>query len=458
MQTSSLLLVLQCRLHCDPGFVSHRTPVVTCSDGRYTPAKPSSFVCQPAAALVFSQSGEVEVVSEKCSMTLGQVPDFAGQGRTASLLDNQIVLIGNNTLSGSEGNFISIQNPRDGLLAINYSKETFPSRGSPFRHSALTSDNKLTLLGGKYKSRAKLDQNTWTDIKLKWVESQKEFTPNFFSACTLQQGRDSFYVFGGAEILNKATVVRNTILHINTTSLLVREIGTMSRPRMAFGCEFLNKSAILLAGGHSDAANPVQSIQPDEIINLTDSFPSLESKPLSSRPISTLLPSTDSLWRLQHSLIRINETIFALGGLTTEWRPNSYTSTAKETTTTTTTATMISFKTAVIKAFNEATLSWEESGKNLKSEDSGEIVIVPFPASSLDCVPDCKCGVSRGGKRIFGGVNAEVGHSDSLLNFSFCSEGRVSLDGCNITRRGKNCRRERMWWHNCEFICLLKEN
>ena len=178
----SFFSALQCQLNCEPGFVSNQNPVVTCTDGRYTPRKPSSFVCQPAAALIISQSGELEVVSDKCSMTFGQFRNLSGQGRTASLLDDQIVLIGNNTLSGNEGNYISIQNPRDGLLALTYTKETFPSRGSPFRHTALASENKLTLLGGKYKSRAKLEQNTWTDIKLKWEESQKVFVPNFFSA------------------------------------------------------------------------------------------------------------------------------------------------------------------------------------------------------------------------------------------------------------------------------------
>ena len=87
--------------------------------------------------------------SDQCSMALADLPDFSGHGRTGSLLDNQIVLIGNKTLSGSEGQFISIQNPRDGLLALKYTKEDFPSRGTPFQHIALPSGNELTLLGGK---------------------------------------------------------------------------------------------------------------------------------------------------------------------------------------------------------------------------------------------------------------------------------------------------------------------
>ena len=318
----SVFSALQCRLQCESGFVSNQNPVVTCTDGKYTPKKPSSFVCQPAAALVFSQSGEIEVISEKCSMTLGQFRNFSGQGRTASLLDNQIVLIGNNTLSGNEGSYVSIQNPRDGLLTMNYTKETFPSRGSPFHHAALASDNKLTLLGGKYKTRSKMEQNTWTDFKLKWEESQKAFTPIFFSACTLQQGLDLFYVFGGAELRGKTTFVRNTILQINTTSLMVRELGAMNKSRMAFGCDFLNARTILISGGYSDPANPVQSIEPDEIITLSHSTFSSEVQYVSDIS-SCILPIEDSLWRFQHSLIRMNETIFALGGLTTDWKENS---------------------------------------------------------------------------------------------------------------------------------------
>ena len=402
-----LFSALQCRLHCDPGYVSHRTPVVTCAEGRYTPAKPSSFVCQPAAALVFSHTGEVEVLSKKCSMALANSQDFSGHGRTASLLDKQIILIGNDTLSGSEGNFISIQNPRDGLLAMKYTKETFPTRGSPFQHTALSSENQLNLLGGRYKSRTRFEQSTWMDISLKWEESQNAFVPKFFSACSVQNDTDSFYVFGGAETLdNKSTSVRDHILHINTTSLMVKLVGTMKKPRMAFGCEFLNKSCILLSGGYSDAANPLQSIAPDEIFSMAPSVASfdrtesvflpyllapealsLEDNSLDDGTGSLLLPMTDSLQRFQHSLIRMDEVVFAFGGLD---KDNS--------------------SSAKVQVFNEATKSWENHDRNLTSQNTEELLVVPFPTSSLDCAFECQCGRSNsmGSTRIFDGSNTEV--------------------------------------------------
>ena len=402
-----LFSALQCRLHCDPGYVSHRTPVVTCAEGRYTPAKPSSFVCQPAAALVFSHTGEVEVLSKKCSMALAHSHDFSGRGRTASLLDKQIILIGNDTLSGSEGNFISIQNPRDGLLAMKYTKETFPTRGSPFQHTALSLENQLNLLGGRYKSRTRFEHSTWMDINLKWEESQKAFVPKFFAACSVQNDTDSFYVFGGAETLhNKSTSVRDQILHINTTSLMVKLVGTMKKPRMAFGCEFLNKSFILLSGGYSDPVNSLQSIAPDEIFSIAPSVVSfdgtesvflpyllapealsLEDDSLDDGTGSFLLPMTDSLQRFQHSLIRMDEVVFAFGGLD---KDNS--------------------TSAKIKLFNEATKSWENHDQNLTSKNSEELLVVPFPTSSLDCAFECQCGRSNsmGSTRIFNGSNTQV--------------------------------------------------
>ena len=256
-----LFSALQCRLHCEPGFVSHRTPVVDCVDGKYEPAKPSTFVCQPAAALIFTQTGEVEIVSKTCSMALTHFREFSSHGRSASLLDRELVILGNDTLSGTGGNYITIQHPRDGLLAIKYTKESFPTRGSPFLHTALASQNRLTVIGGKYKTRAKLEQYTWIDINLKWEENNKgPFAPTFYSACTVKYAPNSFYVFGGAQTVKEVTSVRSTILHINTTSLLVKEVGNMKRPRMSLGCEVLSKGVFVLSGGYSNPSSPLDSI------------------------------------------------------------------------------------------------------------------------------------------------------------------------------------------------------
>ena len=89
-------------------------------------------------------------------------------------------------------------------------------------------------------------------------------------------------------------------------------------------------------------------------------------------------------------MVRMDNTIFAFGGLTEENSP-----------------------TDEIKMFNEGSQRWEEYDYKLKSKDTEELVAIPFPISSLDCVPDnCNCGlantIDNSGARIYGGNETDV--------------------------------------------------
>ena len=157
---------------------------------------------------------------------------------------------------------------------------------------------------------------------------------------------------------------------------------------MSFGCEVLSKGVFLLSGGFSNHSNPNGSIEPDEIFNVT------------SPDNHVLLSEEESLKRFQHQMVRMNQTIFAFGGLTEE------NSTTDE-----------------IKIFIEESKSWEDFDYKLKSKDTGELVAIPYPVSSLDCVPeDCNCGlantIGNSGARIFGGNEADVRFDDKYYHFS----------------------------------------
>ena len=90
--------------------------------------------------------------------------------------------------------------------------------------------------------------------------------------------------------------------------------------------------------------------------------------------------------RFQHKLIRMDQTLLAIGGITNN---------------------NLTFK--EIKIFDEASEKWTVDGRGLKSEDIADLVVLPFPTSSLDCVPEtCECGVSKSRSRIFGGTDADV--------------------------------------------------
>ena len=99
----------------------------------YEPFKPSAFVCQPAGALIITKGGEIEVVSQKCSMAIATFPKFSGTGRTSSLLDEELILLGDDDL-GTKGQYISIQKPRDGLLAMTYTVQTHSIQHLPHQH------------------------------------------------------------------------------------------------------------------------------------------------------------------------------------------------------------------------------------------------------------------------------------------------------------------------------------
>ena len=68
-----------------------------------------------------------------------------------------------------------------------------------------------------------------------------------------------------------------------------------------------------------------------------------------------------------------------------------------------------------IAVFNATTSTWIELMQGLHSTNTSELVVLPFPISSLDCLPDeCHCGIANRRGRIFGGNNAEVRNISSL--------------------------------------------
>ena len=137
-------------------------------------------------------------------MAIATFPNFSGIGRTSSLLDEELLLLGDDYL-GTKGRYISIQKPRDGLLAIKYTVHDLPLTQSAHQHSSLVSRNTLTVVGGKFKSRGKLSKFTWTELSLKW-ENGTKYTLDVTNACSVKVGVDVHIVFGGERQVNGQTV------------------------------------------------------------------------------------------------------------------------------------------------------------------------------------------------------------------------------------------------------------
>ena len=159
---------LQCRLDCDPGYVAQKTPIITCVKGRYQPQAPNTYVCAPAVALIVSSRGEVEVFSKNknCSQKIVDSPHFGGQGHTVDLLDEQLILLGDNSQLGGKFDYKSIHHPRKGLLGMKFSKEVSPVGNSPLWHTSHVYGNQLLAIGGEFQSNARLSSTVWRGLNL----------------------------------------------------------------------------------------------------------------------------------------------------------------------------------------------------------------------------------------------------------------------------------------------------
>ena len=289
--------------------------------------------------------------SDKCSKTVTNLPNYGGIGRTLSLRDQELILLGNNEV----GQYVSILKPREGLLGMKFLEKVYPLQNLPFQHSSLVSQNTLFVIGGKNRSNGRLSGSKWEAISFTWSEDGSIFDPDFEDACTLKVSLNEHIIFGGKNFGNK-------VVKIDTANLVAIRMKPMSRSRMSHGCQLMNENkVVLLSGGLWSNV-----VQQDELYNIE------------SEEVIKVLNIQQSLARSNHVTIKMGDQIYALGGSTSR-----------------------------IETFDSSTHSWKNIDRNLLSSDTSEIVVSPFPLISLDC--GCQCGMARKSKeRIFDGQQAKV--------------------------------------------------
>ena len=329
-------------------------------------------------------------------MAIPTFPKFSGTGRTASLLDEELLLLGDDDL-GTRGRYISIQKPRDGLLAMKYTVHDLPLTQSPHQHSSLVSRNTLTVVGGKFKSRGKLSKFTWTELSLKWEDGLK-YTPSFVDACSVKLSVDVHIIFGGERKVADRHFSGRQVVKINTKEEIAVEMGSFTYGRVSHDCQLLNDSIVLVSGGLAQKGGDPSEVLPDELYNIT------------SQEVVEVLDLQYSLRRIQHAMTKIGDHIWALGGRDSKNEAPSR-----------------------IQEFNPTTNSWHDLDQELHSTNTSELVVTPFPTASLDCVPECRCGIVKRPGRIFGGNETKVRSVSCLCLYQFSCSG-LPMDCCTSER------------------------
>ena len=329
---------------------------------------PNTFVCAPAVALMISSGGEVEVFSknQKCNQKVVEFPGFGGQGRSIDLLDEQLVLLGDNELGG-RFEYKSIHQPRKGLLGMKFSKEVSPVGNSPRWHTSYTDGNELLALGGDFQSKARLSNTAWKELNLRWQNGSR-FSRFAIGACKVKVAKDVYILIGGFELVKESRVEMNTVLRLNITKEIVEELPSIQENRAFHACE-VSEGKILISGGTRD-----EKTLADEVYNLTTNQ-------------STVLDFRLSLERHHHVLLLLERTIFAFGGHLANGSA-----------------------TAAVEWFDWIGMRWNQHEHSLLSENTTNLAVTAFPLSAVDCHAGCRCGLAGNPRnaRIVGGSDAQV--------------------------------------------------
>ena len=366
--------------------------------------------------MIFSSEGGVEIFSkdQKCNQKILDYSSLGGEGRSIDLLDDQLVILGDSTPGEFDKfEFKSILHPRKGLLGMKVNKEVLVNFGrgfnSPRWHTSHGYGNKLLAIGGEFQTGAQFSQGMWKSSDIQ--DSGPGFSRS--GACKVKLEKDVFLLIGGLENADKIGVETNRVLKLNISDETVEELKTIRESRAFHSCEIF-EGQVLISGGVRG-----NDIIADEVYNLN----AIES---------VLLPMTSSIQRHRHQLLRLEDTIYAFGGLLADGS-----------------------QTDEVKFFDWTSRSWLQHANSLLSKNTSSLTVIPFPMSAVGCNAGCTCGQARTSNqgRIVGGHTAQVIRLSWRSSFPFqvvdvnrkeelrTFTGKfLSLDSCLGQRRRPECR------------------
>ena len=268
--------------------------------------------------------------------------------------------------------YIKMNNPRGGLLANIWTSTEVLGTDAPMGHTSHVHGSELVLLGGKHDTSLKMVHNNrlqndqFNKMKIQWSNgsSLDTFSSN---ACSVKINKDRVLILGGTE--NGRTQSR--VLDINLKLETVEEWSSLQLQRARHSCAMASNTSVLVSGGVSDTSKPGATLVPDELYNIYSGE-------------TQVLNDTMTQKRFDHSLIRLGESIFALGGEAANGSSN-----------------------LPVEMFVTNTSTWTPHPKGLLSASTGGLAVAALPKSAVDCINECPCGVAATkGTRIVNGTES----------------------------------------------------
>ena len=360
--------------------MSDLPPIITCVDGNYEPNRPHEFVCQKTVALVVSKTGEMEVFGEdrKCNRMMANIPPLPSlRGHSVSVLDNQLV-IGAFSVTNDSWKYLSLRNPRSGLLANPWIETKTLGTDGPVGHLSFVYRKDLVFIGGEGSTQVILqngrtENGEWNALRLSW-KNGASFDEVPQDACLVKVNSYKFAILGGRDTTTGQ--MTPMVLMIDMKEQSVEDLGSLTFARSRHACVVVSspsldfntkKTFVLVTGGLFDNPNAK-----DELFDLSQR---------SSRPLDTSM----NVQRSDHRMIALGEALFALGG---KHHIDGTT-------------------VGAVEVFDPKSESWSLHTPSLLSQSTDDLAVTELPISAVSCSQGCQCGVKSSG-RIIGGIEAEV--------------------------------------------------
>ena len=358
--------------------MSDLPPIISCVNGNYEPNRPGEFKCEKAVALIVSKSGEMEVFGEdsKCNRIMANIPSLSLTGHSVSLLDNQLV-IGAFSVTSDSWKYLSLRDPRGGLLANPWTETKTLGANGPVGHVSFVYGKDLVFLGGERSSQVILqngrsENGEWNTLRLSW-KNGTSFDDVPQDACLVKVNSYKFALFGGQDASTGQMTPKVLMLDMKEQS--VEELGSLTFARSRHACAIISDPApdfnannfVLVTGGFFD-----DSGSKDELFDLTKRI---------SRPLDLFM----NVRRSDHRMIALGDTLFALGG------QHHIDGSTVDT----------------IEVYDVSSESWTTHPYRLMSSSTSGLAVTALPLSAVSCNVGCQCGVSSAA-RIVGGEDAKV--------------------------------------------------